>query len=411
MKKLLLIAYFFPPLGGAGVQRTAKFAKYLARLGWQLEVISVEPDRFKLFDASLEQEIDDPNIKVHRLAYCEPFCNLNRLPGGWRIRIWLQNWWFFPDLAGGWIHPAIKIAQTICVQNPGITIMTSSAPFSAHLIGKALKQKYQGIWVADFRDEWTQNPYLSFPTRFHLWRHRRAEQSVLIGADIVISVTDAITKGLAQIAPRSKAHFETIPNGYDPQDFLELNSSGQSRFILTHAGTLNPTRAKLLKTLLNLLKKKDALWESKIHLRFVGAGSYRELNLCGLEWVDFIDYIPHKEAIRMMCESDLLILAEPNPKAFTGKIFEYLRTRRPILGLVHPESPAARLIHDAHAGWIIQPEDIPALHSVLLQCFQAKQTGIAAIQPREEIIRQYSRESQAKRLEEIILARQSQVSK
>ena len=110
--QLLMIAYYFPPLGGAGVQRSAKFAKYLARLGWQIEVISVEPLAGGLRDDSLTAEIDLPSIRIQRIPYQEPFRNLDRWPGGWRLRGLLQDWWLFPDQAAAWLGPAYCRSRT-----------------------------------------------------------------------------------------------------------------------------------------------------------------------------------------------------------------------------------------------------------------------------------------------------------
>ena len=168
MKKLLMLTYYFPPLGGAGVQRAAKFAKYLARMNWQLEVVAVAPAGFKLLNPTLEAEVSSELIRIQRIPYREPWPALALLPGGWRARSWLQNWLLFPDQAQGWFKPALQAAEAIYQANPGIPLFSTSAPFTAHLVARALKRKYHPVWVADFRDEWTQNPYLTFPTRYHL---------------------------------------------------------------------------------------------------------------------------------------------------------------------------------------------------------------------------------------------------
>lgn len=412
MKHLLMIAYYFPPLGGAGVQRTAKFAKYLARMGWRLDVISVEPPSFELRDDSGLKDISHDSIRIQRVKYREPFRNLDRLPGGWRLRSRCQDWMLFPDRMAGWLSPALMAAGRICEANPGIAVFSTSAPYTAHLIARQLKQHLKLPWIADFRDEWSQNPYFSFPAKCQLFRHRQVERSVLNGADLVLTVTDKISNGLLQLAPKSGALFEVIPNGFDPDDFRGLTPEPDTHFTITHVGTLNAERGKLLQPLFQVLDDLIGTGQlpcGAIKLKLAGQGNYRDLNFPENILVETLSYVSHHEALQVMSGSDLLILAESNPAAFTGKIFEYMALKRPILGLVHPLSPAANLIREAGAGWVIgsgndpdtyNPEDIG---SILLQCYDAKQSGKACCQWNPEVIARYNREKQAKQLEEMIL--------
>lgn len=415
MKHLLMIAYYFPPLGGAGVQRTAKFAKYLARLGWRLEVVSVEPPSFEPRDDSGLSDVSGDSIHVERIKYREPWRGLDRLPGGWRLRSWCQDWLLFPDRMAGWLFPALAAATRICAANPDIAVYTTSAPYTAHIIGYRLKQSFNLPWIADFRDEWSQNPYFSFPARCQLFRHRQAEGRVLNEADLVLTVTDQISSGLRELAPQSRARFQVIPNGFDPDDFRGLTPEPDPYFTITHAGTLNQERRNLLLPLIQQLDGliKNGNWPGgRVKLKLVGQGNYRDMNFPETLGVETLPYVSHHEAIRIMSNSDLLILAESNPAAFTGKIFEYLALKRPILGLVHPRSPAAALIRETGAGWVAgsgdhldtthyAPEDIAA---ILLQCYHARQSNTACCQWKPEAIARFNREKQAQQLEELILS-------
>lgn len=417
MKHLLMIAYYFPPLGGAGVQRTAKFAKYLARLGWRLEVVSVEPPSFELRDdsglADVSREFSLMGGRILQVKYRESWRNLDRLPGGWRLRSWCQEWLLFPDRMAGWLSPALNAAIRVCEANPDIAVYTTSAPYTAHLIGLQLKQRFNLPWIADFRDEWSQNPYSSFPAKCQRFRHRQAERRVLNGADLVLTVTDKISTGLRELAPRSRALFQVIPNGFDPDDFLGLTPEPNSYFTITHVGTLNQERGILLQPLIQQLGgliKTGRLPGGAVKLKLVGQGNYRDINFPESVLVETLPYVSHHEALQIMSGSDLLILAEPNPAAFTGKIFEYLALKRPILGLVHPQSPAAGLIREAKAGWVIGPGNDPDTHpigdisSILLQCYDAKKSDRACCQWKPDVIARYNREKQAKQFEELILS-------
>lgn len=413
MKHLLMIAYYFPPLGGAGVQRTAKFAKYLARLGWRLEVVSVEPPSFELRDDSGLAEVSGESIRIHRVKYRESWRNLDRLPGGWRLRSWCQDWFLFPDRMAGWLSPVLSAATEICKANGDIVVYTTSAPYTAHLAGYHLKKRFKMPWIADFRDEWSQNPYFSFPAKCRLFKHRRAERRVLNEADLVLTVTEKISTGLRELAPESQALFKVIPNGFDPDDFQGLISEPNPHLTITHVGTLNQERGKLLQPLIQELGgliTSGQLPGGAVQLKLVGQGSCRDLNFPKGVLVETTPYVSHHEALQIMSGSDLLILAESNPAAFTGKIFEYLALKRPILGLVHPQSPAASLILESGAGWVVGSGNDPDTHpigdvsSILLQCYDAKKNDKACHHWKPDVIARYNREKQAEQLEELILS-------
>lgn len=409
INQILMIAYYFPPLGGAGVQRSSKFAKYLARQGWQVRVVSVVPQSFEPLDPSQEGEIQHQHIRVEPVNYQPRFRKFDRLPGGWRLRGFLDEWFSFPDRMQGWFKPALAAAARICDENPGIIIFSTSAPYTAHLIARELKRQYGYPWVADFRDEWSQNPYLSAATRYHWKRHKKAEQTVLHEADAVISVTDKITRGLQVIAPDSQAAFYTIPNGFDPDDFLSfhagLGTKSNQQWTLTHVGTVNRSRAELLLPFIRTLKKLSTSGKiplSTVKLQLIGAGDWSNPEFSGLDWIETQNYLPHQEALKILSQTDLAILAEANPAAYTGKIFEYLGLQKPILGLVHPESPAAQLIKEADAGYVAGLEEGPLLDEALINSYQSWQKGISPVQPNLEVIARFNRERQAKQLAKIM---------
>ncbi len=405
-----MIAYYFPPLGGGGVQRSAKFAKYLVRSGWRLEVVTVEPPHFELRDDSGLADVSDERIRIQRIKYKEKWRSLDRLPGGWRLRALYQDWLMFPDRMAGWLVPALDAAAGICKAYKDIAVFTTAGPNTAHLIGWHLKQSFNRPWIADFRDEWSQNPYLSFPARCLISRHRQAERRVLNGADIVLAVTDKICNGLQNLAHESGAQFHVIPNGFDPEDFKGLTPGQEQRFTITHVGTLNRERGKLMLPLirqLNRLISTGQLPDDSVKLKLAGPGNYRRLNLPDKGWVETAPYLPHHDALQIMSDSGLLVLAESNPAAFTGKIFEYLALKRPILGLVPPQSPAAGLIRRSGAGWVAGCDDGPdmdmKLAQILLESYRAWKSGKKICRGKPEIIARYNREKQTRQLEELIL--------
>jgi glycosyltransferase involved in cell wall biosynthesis len=404
-KQLLMIAYYFPPLGGAGVQRSAKFAKYLACLGWQVKVVSVVPPAFEPLDVTLEAEVNRKGITVERVPYRAKFRQFDKLPGGWRLRAVLEERLLFPDRMEGWLAPALAVARKIVEQNPGIVIFSTSAPYTAHLIARELKRRYGNPWVADFRDEWSQNPYQTITRGYRFRRCQKAEQTVLNEADIVISVTETITAGLKQIVPEAAGSFFTIPNGFDPEDFRELKALASQQWTLTHVGTLNQAREALLIPLIQMLKgliARNVISDTDVKLRLIGVGDWHNPEFTGLSWLEVQGYLPHSGALAAMKQCNMAILAEANPAAFTGKVFEYLGLQKPILGLVHPESPAARLIREAQAGWVVGLEANQELAEALCQSYQDWRNGENHIRPRPEVIARFNREQQAAELVRII---------
>ena len=400
-----MIAYYFPPLGGAGVQRSAKFAKYLARQGWQVKVISVFPPPFEPLDTSMEAEIDQKLIEVNRVQYQARFRQFDKLPGGWRLRALFDNWFQFPDRMQGWFAPALAAAESICQENPGIPILSTSAPYTAHLIARELKRQFGSLWIADFRDEWSQNPYFIAATRYHFRRHQKAEKAVLTEADLIISVTENITQGLQKIAPATKADFQTIPNGFDPEDFASLRSVPSKYWTLTHIGTLNQAREQLLRPVIAALKDlttRGIIPPQELKLQLIGVGKGYNSEFAGLDWLEVQGYLPHSEAIMAMNGCNIAILAESNPAAFTGKIFEYLALKKPILGLIHPESPAAQLIREAQAGWVVGLHSDLGLAEILTQSYLDWKNSSTHFKPKPEVIARYNREQQATELAEII---------
>lgn len=412
MKELLLIAYYFPPLGGAGVQRSAKFAKYLTRLGWRVEVVSVVPPPFEPEDDTLLADVTSEAITVHHVANREAFRGFDALPGGWRLRSLIQDRLLFPDRMSGWYRPALEMASRICTSRPGIAVMTTSAPYTAHLIGLELARRFHHPWVADFRDEWSSNPYLKLSGRMFK-RHLAAEREVLDNAAAIVGVTAGITGQLQSHAPEAPGIFMTVPNGYDPEDLVKVSNlpentayqcAGDPKSLaITYTGSLNRERARLIQELIDCLEdlmKQGSLPAGTIRLNLVGAERYPDLDLAGRDWISVRGYVSHQEALVWMAGSDLLLLAEPNPSAFTGKVFEYLGLGRPVLGMVHPESPAAKLLQEAAAGWVAEtPRQIEA---VVRDCYRAKLAGQRLVEPDPRVVSRYNREVQAGQLAELL---------
>ena len=378
MKKVLLITYYFPPSGGAGVQRWLKTINYLPQAGVETIVLTVDPTvaSYPQIDESLCNDIPS-NIKVYRtktreiLSFYKKVSPQKQIPyGGFanepnpnliqKISRFIRGNFFLPDPRRGWNKFALAKAKEI-IETQGITtIVTTSPPHSTQLIGLELKRLYSHLkWVADLRDPWTDIYYNQdlYPTPWAKKRNLRYERSVLLGADQIITVSEECRRLFAQKADVAEK-IAVIPNGYDTKDFYQLGvrseelgvTSGASNLkILSYIGVWAPQYdIEPLKTLVQ--------GRSDILLRFVGVVSdeiKKEIESWGVQ-TEFVSYVSHKEAVSYMQASDVLLLFIPNVPnnegILTGKLFEYLAAGNKILLFGPQNGDAMRLINECSAG-------------------------------------------------------------
>lgn len=408
---VLIIAYYFPPLGGAGVQRTLKFAKYLPKFSWQPHILTCKIHGTYATDDTLSEDIP-ADAHVSRTNSIEPdpfFLLLIKLRLG-RIATFIRRWTFIPDTRIGWIPDSVIQGRKLIKQHKIDLLYTTSAPYSSHLIGLLLK-KLTGIpWVADFRDEWTQNAFSDYPTNFHKMVNRFLEKQVLIHADKIISVSPLITQGLSKLVqglPETK--FATLTNGYDSEDFLEpVSITENGKFSLLYTGTLYGARTAnyFLDAVSKLINEQKNL-EEQIEINFIGTFSNLENEINKRELgnlVHNIGYLPHKETIIRQKQADVLILFLPSvggDSAYTGKIFEYLAARRIILALVPPEGVASQLIQNLNAGIVVEPENVNAISETLLKLYHKWEDGKLTIDSDLSLIEKFDRVNITRNLAQI----------
>jgi len=348
MKKVLIISYFFPPMGGSGVIRVAKFTKYLRDFGYEPYVLTVEKGFYPLKDPSLLAELPK-DLKIERVSYFEP--------GFWfQARFWQSFLKYFlyplilvPDNQILWFWPALLRAIKIIRAKRIKIVFTSSSSYSDHLLALVLKKIFHLQWVADFRDEWTTSPYFKFPTLWHRRLAQFLQKQILKNANKVTTVSPGLTKIYQQLWPQNPEKFLTITNGFDRQDYPDDLKYQKSRKLrIVYAGTLYGPR------------KGELFFQA-----------LKELNLQKIE-VDFWDHQPHQQVSRQLMTADLLLLIlapQDGPAVLTGKVFEYLAARRPILALAPKNSGAARLIKKLKAGIVVDPLDLEGIKKSLRKLY------------------------------------------
>ena len=394
--KVLIITYYWPPSGGAGVQRWLKFTKYLPSSGWFPEVLTVDPlyAAYPFRDDSLYGEVP-VDVKVHRTKALNFFALYNRdqskIPHagfasgkdkGFKSAVsrFIRGNFFIPDPRRGWNRFAFRRASEL-IRSQNIThIITTSPPHSTQLIGLRLKRRFPGLkWVADLRDPWTDIYYYdmfrpSLPARM---LDRNLEKRVLSRADRIITVGKTLASLFAAKTEAVAGKTEILPNGYDEEDFQGVVSSVPERFTITYVGTLSP--AYPVRGFIDAVKDMR-INGKQVALQFVGTvpEEIRVLFPAGDEGDGprFINYCEHPEAIRYMMSSSLLLLIIPdhssNRSILTGKIFEYLATEKPILFLGPEDGDAARLLTLCGYQGIFGYDDVEGIREFILRVAEGK---------------------------------------
>ena len=365
MKKVLVITYYWPPSGGAGVQRWVKFIKYFKDQNINPFIISVEPDfaSYPLIDNSLKNDIPD-NTNVYLTKTNEPYSfykkiNNNQTPyAGFanegrpnffqKIARFIRGNFFIPDSRKGWNNFAYKKAVEILEKENIDTVITTSPPHSTQLIGLKLKETQNIKWIADLRDPWTDIYYYKsmLHTKWAKQKDLNYEKRVIEKSDKVVVVSDSIKQLLlnkSNLVKESKIHI--IPNGFDDDDFLVSSKNNNSKFLLSYVGTITKDYP------LDSIKK--SISNLNINLEFTGKAD-EPTKLLLNEVASFNNHVKHKESINLLLASDMLLLVIPkisnNKGILTGKLFEYLGARKPILCIGPTDGDAAKIIEECKAG-------------------------------------------------------------
>lgn len=403
-KRLIIITYYWPPSGGSGVQRWLKFVKYLCKQGWEPWIFTPENPSFTIRDESLMKDMP-LQAEVIKLPIWEPYQAFFRVmkffgrkPTGQtdfvstqrpgflqRVSTWVRGNLFIPDARKFWIKPSVAFLSDLIATNQIDKIITTGPPHSIHLIGLRLKKKYPHIkWVADFRDPWSEWDLLDSLLLTHWARrkHQVLERDVLTMADRVITIAPYHVKRLEM---RGNRKVDLITNGFDPDDFAQIQPIRTDKFTIRHIGIVDELRdpKSMMLALNNLLEDRPEL-ASDFKVEFVG-----NVNSAFKTWVaskptlsqitGFVSYVPHSELPALFAQTDLqlLVLARTAlaPGNLPGKFFEYLASGKPILAIGPTVGDAASILHETEAGQIFEHENLQGIKQFLSDQFQAWARG------------------------------------
>jgi glycosyltransferase involved in cell wall biosynthesis len=390
--KVLLISCYFPPAGGIGVLRAVSLARYLPQNGFEVFVLTARAS-VPTVDIELMNLIPD-NVEVHRTWTLEPPFHLrkkiwsrvnspvsasaktgNRFVAASKLILSRKiKQIICPDPQVLWYPFAIRRATKL-IREKGIqTVLVTAPPFSSFLIANELKRLFPHLHtIADIRDEWLQYFAKEFAFRDDTYVAARAvqiERATVESCDRVVSVTAASLNELRSRYPeQSGGKFVLVPNGYDPAAFSEFHSRPHhtGKLVVSYTGTVyKPCSPKAYLDALDALPEICSQFETRFVGRITeefdrGIFEYRQSSL------RITDFVPHKDAVRFMEESDVLLLPWTDRFNIPGKVFEYLVTGKPILALCYPDSEVARVIKQTASGWCVNPDDKAAIQRALTE--------------------------------------------
>ena len=372
--KILIITYYWPPAGGPGVQRWLKFVKYLPEFGFQPIVYIPENPTYPIVDEALLSEVNDQAI-ILRNKITEPyqwasFLSKNKttkissgiIPNKKKqtfldqLLLWIRGNIFIPDARFLWVKPSVKYLEKYILENEITSIITSGPPHSLHLIGLELKQKLKVKWIADFRDPWTTIGYHKALklSEFATNKHKQLEYEVLNSADLILVTSPSTRAEFKQITSKP---IEVITNGYDVEKIG--NQVLDKKFTLSHIGSfLSERNPRILWESISELIRENPLFASHFQLKLIGAVSQEVLDSIALfqlqNYLNYIGYVSHDEAIIHQKKSQVLLLIEINSEdtksIIPGKLFEYMVSERPIIGIGPIGSDFAEIILDTNTG-------------------------------------------------------------
>lgn len=441
MKKVLIITYYWPPCGGSGVQRWVKFCKYLPLFGWQPVIYTPANPEMTAIDRSLEEDIPSEAIVVKR--HITEFYSLYRMLTGnknasqqevnpinsgkksflQKLFMMIRGNLFIPDPRITWVRPSVKFLSKYLEEHPVDAIVSTGPPHSMHLIAMALAAKTGLPWVADFRDPWTKLFYFKHlmlsPWAKH--RHRILEKKVLDSASVVVAVSPLVRDDFMKM---TQTPVVLITNGYDEDDFAQ-EADDDGYFNVTHTGLLaSDGNPEVIWKALADKCSQDPEFRQMLHIRLSGktdADVIASIKAAGLgDNLVNLGYKEHLVAIREQKNASLLILPlrkEPEYKAtLPGKLFEYLASMNPILGIGQTDGAMASIVNSTGAGVVFGWHDLTSVSAFIDLCWKSYKSqsqaqtedvntdvdDIFMTEDKKEKIRQYSRKALTSRMADLL---------
>lgn len=403
-KKVLIISYYWPPSGGAGVQRWLKLSKYLVRMDVDVFVLTVDPKKssYHVFDYSLEKDID-PRITIFKTNSFEPiniysklvgkenvptagFSNVDNQKLSQKLVNGIRSNLFIPDPRIGWKKYAISKAKELIKQYGINNLITTSPPHSTQMIGRDLKKQFGGElnWIVDFRDPWTDIYYYDLLQHSALSHYINSnyERSVIEGADKIITVSEGFKSiFLSKSNKIESSKISVIPNGYDKEDFKNVDKTRYKNDIFTirYTGTMAENyKPFVFFDALSLIVKNNP----EVNFIFESVGILSQVIKNYIESLEipykYIPSVPHSEVVDYQSGADLLLLVIPlvnkGEGIVPGKVFEYMASKTPIICISDDTYDVNSILEETNSGKAFNRDSVQEIYEEILSSYDNNNT-------------------------------------
>jgi len=406
--KVLVISYYFPPMGFSGVQRITKFVKYMKDFDWEPTVLTINPKTYYAFDESLLREVEDAKVRIVRTNPKDPTQRLfsqSKLKNDFSRKILnrVSQTFLLPDNKRGWMSDALKVASELLQNEKHDIIFATAPPYTTFRIGDELKRKFDIPLILDYRDAWLDDVLSWYPTPIHRTIVKKMEQRVLLNTNKIIVYTRQLKEHLLINYPfLSSEDIKIIPHGFDEEDFqFEFQSTKpKDKMRITYSGVFYDERTPkyFVEAVKRLFYEYPEL-SNKIEFCFVGnfKKKYDKLinNVDLKNSFNIVGYIDHKDSVKYLLDSDILWLMirhSKNPHLVaTSKLYEYFGTRKTILGCV-PDGAASQLLKEYQSSFITHPEDINGIKSAIFSIYQQYSKNQLP-KPKDDFVNKFNRKT------------------
>jgi len=381
MNRVLFITYYWPPSGKASLHWPLKMIQYLPEFDWMPSVLTVKEDTFSHKDETFLEEID-PGLKIVKTASLEPFNLYRQFMGkkkgepliasetiskhnkslNHRLSVWIRMNLFVPDARVGWYFPAVKEGKSFLSEEKFDAIISIGPPHTAHLIGKKLSSSFKIPHLPVFIDPWTNIIYYkdfkrSKPT---IQLDNYLEKNVLKNAKQIIFVTETMMNDYIKKYDWIKEKSHVLYWGYNEEGFKEIKPvpTDYSEEVIVHAGNIfdyqNPV---------NFLRNiKDEINKGrKLRIKFIGSvspGIMKTIEEAGLKnFTEYLGFLPYNDMLNELMKASYLMVCASEPRHVPGKLFEYLRTGKPIIAFGDYNKEVKKILEETNAGMLFHYDE------------------------------------------------------
>ncbi len=424
-KRLLFIAYYYPPAGGSalpGSQRAVKFLRYMSRI--DCHVLSLRESNYREYiDLNFSVPLPIRSERIYRTGSFDLFLFLLKVRSFFkrslgknhqqpqdasvsnssgqnsiqavslkrsffqRTKDFIYNFVYFPDDAAPWLIPAIFHGKKIIKTQKIDAIFATGMPWTSLIVGYVLHKVTGKPLIVDFRDPWVGNPFHVSRGRTFDGLMRILEKKIVTSAAVVSANTAPLRDDfLKRYPPLAKEKVVTLPNGFDPVDFEFLGDIDHdpNRLVLAHAGSLYGRRdpSPLLEALRRLVKNEPEVmgWCHFSQMGYVEP-EYSFVNrhddLLSAGVIDEIGQVPFQECLKKIASSDVAVIIQPGTKIqIPSKLYDYIAMQKRILAITPLDSALADIMAAHDLGHVFSPDDINGISNKIFELYKEKKRSL-----------------------------------